>query len=70
MANAAYCHLNLPLYMAGAWNRRYGLLFIDQPVGSGFSIAGNACTCGLVTLVFVCLVLLIMNTSVDLVPDW
>lgn len=25
----------------GAWNRRFGLLFIDQPVGSGFSIAGS-----------------------------
>lgn len=37
------------LYMTGAWNHRFGLLFIDQPVGSGFSIAGNACTYGLVT---------------------
>jgi hypothetical protein len=54
--------------MAGAWNRRFGLLFIDQPVGSGFSIAGNACTCGF-AFIFVCLVLLIINTSVDLIPD-
>lgn len=25
---------------SGTWNRIYGLLFIDQPVGTGFSIAG------------------------------
>eukprot|EP00775_Hariotina_reticulata_P013690 gene13690-13812_t len=25
----------------GKWNRRYGMLFIDQPIGTGFSIAGN-----------------------------
>ena len=25
---------------AGAWNRRAGLLFIDQPVGTGFSVSG------------------------------
>ncbi|CAK0783932.1 hypothetical protein CVIRNUC_007135 [Coccomyxa viridis] len=25
----------------GAWNRKYDLLFIDQPVGTGFSIAGE-----------------------------
>jgi len=54
--------------MTGAWNRRFGLLFIDQPVGSGFSIAGNACIYAFAFL-FVCLVLLIMNTSVDFMPD-
>lgn len=26
---------------AGAWNRKYGLLFIDQPIGTGFSPAGS-----------------------------
>ena len=25
----------------GAWNRLFGLLFVDQPVGTGYSIAGN-----------------------------
>ena len=25
----------------GAWNRIFGLLFIDQPVGTGFSISGD-----------------------------
>eukprot|EP00878_Enallax_costatus_P025460 GHUV01027238.1.p1 GENE.GHUV01027238.1~~GHUV01027238.1.p1 ORF type:complete len:479 (+),score=118.13 GHUV01027238.1:82-1518(+) len=25
----------------GRWNRRYGMLFIDQPIGTGFSIAGD-----------------------------
>ncbi|CAL8469775.1 g9317 [Coccomyxa elongata] len=25
----------------GTWNRKYGLLFIDQPVGTGFSLAGK-----------------------------
>ncbi|DBB10125.1 TPA: hypothetical protein ACH3X3_001709 [Trebouxia sp. C0006] len=29
------------IHNPGAWNRRFGLLFIDQPVGSGFSIAGS-----------------------------
>ncbi|CAI7743186.1 unnamed protein product [Closterium sp. NIES-53] len=24
-----------------AWNRRYGLLFIDNPIGTGFSVAGR-----------------------------
>jgi vitellogenic carboxypeptidase-like protein len=24
----------------GKWNRQYGLLFLDQPIGTGFSIAG------------------------------
>ncbi|CAI5486241.1 unnamed protein product [Closterium sp. Naga37s-1] len=24
-----------------AWNRRYGLLFIDNPIGTGFSVAGS-----------------------------
>lgn len=24
----------------GAWNRIFGLLFIDQPIGTGFSISG------------------------------
>ena len=28
------------LLCAGRWNRKYDLLFIDQPVGTGFSIAG------------------------------
>ncbi|BDA47762.1 probable serine carboxypeptidase CPVL [Coccomyxa sp. Obi] len=26
---------------AGTWNRKFGLLFIDQPLGTGFSIAGK-----------------------------
>jgi Serine carboxypeptidase len=26
---------------AGAWNRKFGLLFIDQPVGTGFSKKGR-----------------------------
>ena len=26
---------------AGAWNRRSALLFIDQPIGSGFSVAAK-----------------------------
>lgn len=25
----------------GAWNRLYGLLFVDQPIGTGYSITGN-----------------------------
>lgn len=25
----------------GAWNRRYGVLFVDNPVGTGFSVAAN-----------------------------
>lgn len=25
----------------GAWNRIFGLLFIDQPIGTGFSISGD-----------------------------
>lgn len=25
---------------AGAWNQKHGLLFIDQPIGTGFSRAG------------------------------
>ena len=24
----------------GSWNQRYGLLYIDQPVGTGFSTLG------------------------------
>jgi vitellogenic carboxypeptidase-like protein len=26
----------------GRWNRQYGMLFVDQPIGTGFSIAGEA----------------------------
>ena len=26
---------------AGTWNRKFGLLFIDQPVGTGYSVAGE-----------------------------
>lgn len=26
----------------GAWNRIFGLLFIDQPIGTGFSISGDS----------------------------
>lgn len=33
--------MHLPLAAAGAWNRRSALLFIDQPIGSGFSIAAK-----------------------------
>jgi vitellogenic carboxypeptidase-like protein len=25
----------------GRWNRQYGMLFVDQPIGTGFSIAGS-----------------------------
>eukprot|EP00850_Spirogloea_muscicola_P002397 SM000009S23526 [mRNA] locus=s9:580204:583567:- [translate_table: standard] len=25
---------------AGAWNRRYGVLFVDNPIGTGFSVVG------------------------------
>jgi vitellogenic carboxypeptidase-like protein len=25
----------------GRWNRHYGMLFVDQPIGTGFSIAGD-----------------------------
>ena len=35
------------LWRAGAWNKRYGLLFIDQPVGTGFSTACAPYCCGL-----------------------
>jgi vitellogenic carboxypeptidase-like protein len=28
--------------LKGAWNRRFGLLYIDQPVGVGFSPATEA----------------------------
>lgn len=24
----------------GRWNRQYGMLFVDQPIGTGFSVAG------------------------------
>ncbi len=26
----------------GAWNRIFGLLFIDQPIGTGYSISGQS----------------------------
>jgi vitellogenic carboxypeptidase-like protein len=25
----------------GRWNRQYGMLFVDQPIGTGFSVAGS-----------------------------
>ena len=25
----------------GRWNRQYGMLFVDQPIGTGFSVAGE-----------------------------
>jgi hypothetical protein len=28
----------------GKWNRQYGTLFLDQPIGTGFSIAGGQCS--------------------------
>jgi hypothetical protein len=31
----------LLLRNAGAWNRRNALLFIDQPIGAGFSLPGQ-----------------------------
>ncbi|KAI8473502.1 MAG: carboxypeptidase [Monoraphidium minutum] len=44
-------YLNGPVYVQpdmslevnpGRWNRRYGTLYIDQPVGTGFSVRGTA----------------------------
>lgn len=32
---------------AGAWNRQFGLLFIDQPIGTGFSPTGQPLACWL-----------------------
>lgn len=29
----------------GAWNRRFGMLFIDQPIGTGYSRAGEHESC-------------------------
>lgn len=26
----------------GRWNRQYGMLFVDQPIGTGFSVAGGS----------------------------
>lgn len=37
-------HLDVDLVLhknPGAWNRLYGMLFIDQPIGTGFSITGK-----------------------------
>jgi hypothetical protein len=34
----------------GRWNRQYGMLFVDQPIGTGFSVAGGA-HCGTQALV-------------------
>ena len=36
----AFSQANCRSY-AGTWNRKFGLLFIDQPVGTGYSVAGK-----------------------------
>jgi carboxypeptidase C (cathepsin A) len=35
-----------PCALAGAWNRRSALLFVDQPIGAGFSVPGAFSRCG------------------------
>jgi vitellogenic carboxypeptidase-like protein len=29
----------------GTWNRLYGMLFVEQPIGTGFSLTGRQVRC-------------------------